>query len=41
MNIDENYAREEQLIIEDESLSDKERSDALRDLYYEGIEQID
>ncbi len=41
MDLDEAYAREEQMIIEDESLSDKERSDALRDLYHEGINQLD
>lgn len=41
MGIDEAYAREEEMIIEDETLTEKERNDALRDLYREGINELD
>ena len=41
MSIDEAYAREEELIIEDETLTEEERKNALRDLYQEGIRAIE
>lgn len=41
MGIDEAYANEEQAIIDDETLDERERSEALRDLYREGLEYLD
>ena len=38
MGIDEAYANEEEMIINDETLTDEERRIALRDLYREGAE---
>jgi len=38
MGLDDRYEAEEQTIIDDETLTDKERSRLLRDLYREGQE---
>lgn len=40
MGLDEQYEREEQAIIDDETLTPEERNQALRELFQEGLEYM-
>ena len=41
MGLNEAYANEEEMIINDDTLTPEEKEDALRDLYREGVENLD